>query len=118
ALHEHLHKTADRVLLGSDDRARALELSVDELVRSLFNFIQQALAVRLIRLTQVNRSQPAHTKLTHHSPRNLDRTFDVVRRSRSHRRKQYLLRRTTTQQQRNLILEILALLHKPIALRQ
>jgi len=118
ALHQHRHQASNRFLLSSDDRTRALELLVDQLVRRFLHSIEQRLAMWLIGLAEVNRSEPAHTKLTDHPARNLHRALDVVRSARRHCRQQYLLGGTSTQQQRNLIFQILALLHEPIALRQ
>src|ERR1041385_703180 len=69
AFHQQLNQTSNRILLGSHDRARSLQLRIDQLVRRFFNLIEQTLAALLVRLAQVNRSQPAHTKLADHSPR-------------------------------------------------
>jgi hypothetical protein len=93
-------------------------LLVDQLGRTLFNFIQQTLTALLILLAEMNRSEAAHTKLTDHPSRYLYSTLNVIRSSGSHRREQHLLSGTTTQQQRNLVFEIFAFLHEAIALRQ
>src|SRR4029079_3672018 len=72
AFHKHLDETSNRITLSSHDRTGTLELLVDQLGRTLLNLIEQTLAARLVRLSEVNRPETAHTKLTHHRPRNLD----------------------------------------------
>src|SRR5678815_2308369 len=112
AFHQHLDQTSNRIALSSHDRAGALELLVDQLGRTLLNLVEQTLAALLVRVSEVNRPETAHTKLTDHRPRNLNRTLDIIRSAGSHRGQQNLLRGATTKQQRDLIFEILALLHK------
>src|SRR5437868_5868597 len=96
AFHQQLNQTSDRLSFRRDNSTGALELGIDQLVRCFFHLVQQSLAMWLVWLAQVNWSKPAHAKLTHHAPRDLDRAFDVVRSSGGHRRKQDLLGCATT----------------------
>src|SRR5215213_3984947 len=78
AFHQHLDQTPNRILLRSHDRTGTLELFIDQLSRTLFDLVEQALAALLIRLAQVDWPEPAHAKLAHHRPCDLNRTLDVV----------------------------------------
>jgi hypothetical protein len=78
AFHQQLHQSVDRIALGRHNRAGALELLVDQLSRRFLDLIEQTLAALLIRLPEMNRSEPAHAKLTDHRSRNLNRALNVI----------------------------------------
>src|SRR5215217_8221455 len=69
AFHQHLNQTTDRFAFRRHDRTGTLELFVDQLSRRFLDFVEQTLAALLIRLTEMNRSETAHTKLADHCSR-------------------------------------------------
>ena len=58
--------------------ASTLQLVIDYFVRCFFYPIKQVLTDGLVRLAQMNWSEPAHSKFTHHLPRDLHRSFNIV----------------------------------------